>query len=122
MDIHAGYMMWFYMYYMEASLDNEGGPDMYPIYKMEMDKIEFTSVCKVIISKLIEDATDGMENLNISDDSELDSDNKSENESETDSKNEIYHAKTKITVKNNKNNLTVDDLGMENCNINKTAT
>lgn len=52
MDVKAGYMMWFYMYYMDAINDSKGNPKMYPVYQLEITQDTYINASKKIINKL----------------------------------------------------------------------
>lgn len=54
MDTNTPYMMWFYMYYMEAMTDDENKPKLYPFYQLSINDSDFKSICTKIIDILIE--------------------------------------------------------------------
>jgi len=53
MDIRAYFMMWFYMYYMNATKNEKDEPQLYPVYKINIDRNEYTQVSKKIMDKLL---------------------------------------------------------------------
>lgn len=52
MDIKAGYMMWFYMYYVDADKDPNGNPKLYPVYQLKISHDDYIDSSKKIINKL----------------------------------------------------------------------
>lgn len=52
MGIKALFLMWFYMYYMDAIVNNNGEPKLYPVYQISIDNDYYDEVCKKIIDKL----------------------------------------------------------------------
>ena len=61
------YMFWFYMYYM----DNKENDVLYPLYKIEVEKANYTQIEKHVYDIMIEKTTERMVNLEIDDDSDL---------------------------------------------------
>ena len=62
MEMRAMYMMWFYMYYMDAPKDQNNNPSLYPVYIIEIDRTEYTDICKKIMNKLLFSAIDNIKN------------------------------------------------------------
>ncbi|VBB17696.1 hypothetical protein YASMINEVIRUS_159 [Yasminevirus sp. GU-2018] len=52
------YMMWFYMFYMDAVNDANGQPKVYPIYQIDIDEGQFRSACKKVIDALMKSAVE----------------------------------------------------------------
>ena len=53
MDIQAVFMMWFYMYYMNAELDENKQPCLYPVYQINIGESEYSQKCKILIEKIL---------------------------------------------------------------------
>ena len=68
MELNAGYMMWFYMYYMDAQCDDDSEPKMYPVYKLDISKNNFLANSKLLIDSMLQDAINKTEKLNLNDD------------------------------------------------------
>jgi hypothetical protein len=54
MDIKCPYMLWFYMYYMNATMDGDR-LKMYPVYRLKLTKLQSDEMSKKILDRLIED-------------------------------------------------------------------
>lgn len=80
MDIKCPYMLWFYMYYMNAMKDGDR-LKMYPVYRLKLTKLQFDDINKKILDRLIEDTLNqhnqDRNNLDssVSDSGQSDSDN-----------------------------------------------
>lgn len=66
------YMMWFYMYYMDAICDENQQPKLYPVYYLKLNKANFGQLCNKITDKLIENMM-VMKKSNDSDDTDTSS-------------------------------------------------
>lgn len=53
LDAKVPYMMWFYMYYMDAIKDKKNEPKLYPMYKLSLNEANYRGVCKKVIDILI---------------------------------------------------------------------
>ena len=53
MDIKALYMLWFYMYYMDAKIDENNQPCLNPVYIINIGNAEFPQKCKIITDKIL---------------------------------------------------------------------
>lgn len=53
MSIRAMYMMWFYMYYMDALKNKKNKPKLYPMYKITMNEANYRDVCKKVVDVLV---------------------------------------------------------------------
>jgi hypothetical protein len=67
MDIKTIFLMWFYMYYMDAIINNEGEPKLYPVYQISINNEYYDEACNNIINKLKSHINDS----NLDSDSEL---------------------------------------------------
>jgi hypothetical protein len=54
MDIKTYYMLWFYMYYMDAILDKKNLPKLYPVYQIKLTEEKYIGLSKKIMNKLLE--------------------------------------------------------------------
>jgi len=52
-DIKAVYMMWFYMYYMDAIKDKKNEPTLYPVYELKINEGNYRTACKQIVDVLM---------------------------------------------------------------------
>lgn len=86
MDIKAMYMMWFYMYYMDAIKDEKEQPCLYPVYILEIKRADYANICKKIMNKLLHSAIEKLEDEN-------DDNNSSDDISSTDTENELNDKK-----------------------------
>lgn len=72
MEMKAMYMMWFYMYYMDAPRDQNNRPALYPVYRIEIDRTDYEGICRKIMNKLLHSAIENLNNDSVSDDSASD--------------------------------------------------
>lgn len=80
MDIKAMFMLWFYMYYMDAIVNEKKEPCLYPVYQINIDSAQYSKTCKLIIDKLLSSA---VAKLNIDQHSETQESSESESDSES---------------------------------------
>lgn len=84
MDIKAMFMLWFYMYYMDAILNEKNEPCLYPVYQINIDNAEYSKTCKIIIDKLLNSAVAKLNTQVVSgtdtDDSDSDTDSDTDSE------------------------------------------
>ena len=62
MEMKAMYMMWFYMYYMDAPRDQNNRPSLYPVYRIEINRTEYADICQKIMNKLLHSAIRDLKN------------------------------------------------------------
>lgn len=65
MELNAIFMMWFYMYYMQAPVDKDNQPKLYPIYEIIFNEVEFSEIAKSIMNKLIEISLDKINDIDL---------------------------------------------------------
>jgi hypothetical protein len=53
MDLKAYIMLWFYMYYMTADIDEHGTPKMYPVYRIDIKQKKYSVICENIAKVLM---------------------------------------------------------------------
>lgn len=73
MDLKAYFMMWFYLYYMEAESNEKNEPKLYPLYRIDLKKEKYPEICKKITDALM---TSALSKLNTPD-GEIDDKNES---------------------------------------------
>ena len=61
------YMFWFYMYYM----GNDDKDVLYPLYKLDVDKANYTQIEEHIYNLMVESTTDKINNIELDDESDL---------------------------------------------------
>jgi hypothetical protein len=86
MDIKAMYMMWFYMYYMDAIKDEKEQPCLYPVYILEIKRTDYANICKKIMDKLLHSAMEKLKDENEDTDSSDDDISFTEGEDELNDK------------------------------------
>ncbi len=82
MDIKAMFMLWFYMYYMDAINNEKDEPCLYPVYQINIDNAEYSKTCKIIFDKLLNMAVT-KSNTDSQDDTETETGFGSDTESES---------------------------------------
>jgi hypothetical protein len=92
MDIKALYMLWFYTYYMEARMNDNSEPLLYPVYQLTINNAEYSKIFTHIIDKLITHAiTNKSKDLESDSDSDTESDSGSDSDSESNSELPTIH-------------------------------
>lgn len=72
-DIKSMFMLWFYMYYMDAETDEKGEPRLYPVYSIDIDSNRYPDICKSVIDTLVNVAIANLSNTNLDDESSISS-------------------------------------------------
>lgn len=64
-DTNSLHMLWFYMYYMEALKDENGEPQLYPVYTITIDNDRFDDIQKVLRDNLFNIVNEYVKNKNM---------------------------------------------------------
>lgn len=70
MDVKAGFMMWFYMYYMDAMFHENDEPKLHPVYEIRLSEDYYKTVNKNVINKLFEKLCEFNESIDYESDSD----------------------------------------------------
>jgi hypothetical protein len=65
MENNTPFMLWFYMYYMEAQLDTDKQPKLYPVYQIKLNETQFTHVAEKIMDKLYEATLNQLQDMSL---------------------------------------------------------
>lgn len=85
-DLKADLMLWFYMYYMKADIDEDKCPKMYPVYQLKLNENNFNQIMKKIEDQIVDisseselsslsSLSDDFEKLDINDNESIDNNN-----------------------------------------------